>query len=148
MASPEKPASAFDKIDNIEFIDQVPPDVADPKSKGYHTIDTDLDTRVTTKLASSTDEDVFKTPPNKQQKTKLRPKTNSNKKKGKRDKVKPAVSVEFLPDSGENVGRARQGSTRVGSEKTPPREAVTTIRTVTTDTETTKIVTTTTSLNR
>lgn len=122
--------------------------MVDPKNKGYHTIDTDLEAKVTSKVASSTDEDVFKTPPNKQQKTKLRPKTNGNKKKGKRDKVKPAASVEFLPESGENIGRVKQGTTRSGSEKTPPRETITSIRTVTTDTETTKIVTTTTSLNR
>ncbi|KAJ8916071.1 hypothetical protein NQ315_010939, partial [Exocentrus adspersus] len=149
--TPDRLTVSFDKIDNIEFIDNTSSDVVDPKnrSKGYHTIDTDHEpVRATSKLPLSAEEDVFKTPPIKQQKSKLRPKANGNKKKGKRDKVKPAVGVEFVPEVGESVGRARQGSTRSEAEKTPPRETITTVRSITTDAETTKIVTTTTSLNR
>lgn len=64
-------------------------------------------------------------------------------------KVKPATSVEFLPEGGDTVRRVRQGAAKIpGQAKTPPKETITTVRTVTTDTETTKIVTTTTSLNR
>ncbi|KAG5894182.1 hypothetical protein JTB14_037752 [Gonioctena quinquepunctata] len=147
VSTPEKQTS-FDKIDNIEFIDQTTPtDAGSLATKGYHTIDTDSEQKNTIKHTSSTDDDVFKTPPSKHQKIKVRPKASSNKKKTKKDKVKPIGNIELSPERTESTTK-KMDKTKNVREKTPPKEMITKIRTVTTDSETTKIVTTTTSLNR
>lgn len=100
MATPDKQPSAFDKIDGIEFIDNSNVEAADPKARGYHTIDTELEGRPGPK--PPTDDDGLRGPQGKQQKGKLRPKTNGNKKKGKRDKVSVA-RIGFLLVLGVNV---------------------------------------------
>lgn len=74
-----------------------------------------------------------------------RPKTNGSKKKGKKDKVKPMVCIEVCPNP---VDSNAQAKNKLGKDRASSRDTVTRIRTVTTDTETTKFVTTTTSLNR
>lgn len=73
MATPERPGSGFDKLENIEFIDQsTPADVTYSNVKGYHTIDNSLEQKNASRLSSSSGDDVFKTLPIKQQKTKVR----------------------------------------------------------------------------
>lgn len=72
MATPERPGSGFDKLENIEFIDQsTPADVTYSNVKGYHTIDTSQEQKNTSRVSSSSGDDVFKTLPVKQQKTKV-----------------------------------------------------------------------------
>lgn len=72
VATPEKPNPGFDKLENIEFIDQsTPADVTHSNVKGYHTIDTSQEQKHTSRLSSSSGDDVFKTLPIKQQKTKV-----------------------------------------------------------------------------
>ncbi|KAJ8983507.1 hypothetical protein NQ317_005165 [Molorchus minor] len=143
----ERLSVAFDKIDNLEYIDQATPiDTTALKSKGYQTIDTDLEPKVTSKLGSSAEDDVFRTPS--KQKNKIRPKLNGGKKKGKKDKVKPAVSPEVPESVGGEGGTWPRKDGSKAAEKPPSKEGVRRVQTVTTDIETTKIVTTTTSLNR
>lgn len=113
----------FDKIDNIEFIDQSASQDVSKLNKGYHTLDADADFN---------EDDVFKTPTNKLQKSKVKAKTSSSKKKTKKNK---------------NL-RSDTPNPETSHKKATSGEQVTTIETVTTDIETTKIVTTTTSLNR
>ncbi|XP_050302792.1 uncharacterized protein LOC126740707 [Anthonomus grandis grandis] len=121
--------TVFDRIDNIEFIDQsVSPQDVSKLSKGYHTLDPDNDLN---DVRIRPVDDVFRTPQNKLQKIKVKSKTTGAKKKNK--KVK-APSVEVIESE--------------TGQKSPPKEQITTIKTVKTDSETTKIVTTTTSLNR
>lgn len=134
---------AFDKIDNIEYIDSVTPtDITNINNKGYHTIELgDDDKQKSTASKLSTPREKSKGG---------RPKTNGGKKKNKRDKPRGGVAGTVFPESSpddkdENMrpkGRARDGRTP------PPKEVVTRVKTSTVDTETTKVVTTTTSLNR
>lgn len=71
-ATPEKLNSGFDKLENIEFIDNSSSaDVTHSNIKGYHTIDTSQDQKSTSRLSSSSGDDVFKTLPVKHQKTKV-----------------------------------------------------------------------------
>uniref|UniRef100_A0A6P7GAD5 Uncharacterized protein LOC114339646 n=1 Tax=Diabrotica virgifera virgifera TaxID=50390 RepID=A0A6P7GAD5_DIAVI len=149
VPTPDALSSVFDKIDNIEFIDQVTPsDINNLNYKGYHTIDTNQENIVKT---SPGDDEVFKTLPGKQQKSKVRTKANGNKKKTKKDKVKPVVSMELSSESSdftEGIKKSDGTGKLGGKEKTPQKENITTVRSTTTETETTKVVTTTTSLNR
>nr|CAI5839486.1 unnamed protein product [Callosobruchus analis] len=131
---------SFDGVDNIEFIDQSAPADVGEHLKGYLTVS--ADTEVDTKK----NDELFRVPSaatTKQTKAKLRPKANGSKKKGKKDKIKPVSSAEH-----ENSGCPDNATKTRSSGKAPPREVTTKIRTVTTDTESTKVVTTTTSLNR
>ncbi|XP_057670128.1 uncharacterized protein LOC130902209 [Diorhabda carinulata] len=137
-------------IDKIEFIDQVTPtDINNLNYKGYHTIDTNQENK--TKETSPGDDDVFKTQPGKQQKSKVKPKSNGNKKKTKKDKVKPIINMELSSETSDVIEDKKKCDSigkSGGKEKLQQKENITSIRTVTTDTETTKIITTTTSLNR
>ncbi|CAH1107802.1 unnamed protein product [Psylliodes chrysocephalus] len=71
VPTPDNLCSVFDKIDNIEFIDTTPSDLNNQNFKGYHTIDTDQENKANVTLTPTDDDDVFKTPPIKQQKPKL-----------------------------------------------------------------------------
>lgn len=76
--------NAFEKIDNIEYIDQAAtPQDATKLTKGYHTLDSDNDANRANETEVQADEDVFKTP-QRSQKVKVKGKTSSGKKKGKK----------------------------------------------------------------
>lgn len=134
------------QIDNIEFIDQSTSHDVLPASnnKGYHTVDDKSSYPRKHPLSSKkssgsvTEDDVFVTPTAKM-KTKSRTKTTANKRKLKKDKRMHSSSGELRSDP--------SSSSSSGGSK-GKKEIITTIRTITTDTETRKLITTTTSLNR
>lgn len=123
------------QLDNIQFIDQSAPDLTPENLKGYRTLDekSSYPTKLKSSPNSGLDDDVFVTPP---QKAKIKTKTKGLgvKKKGRREKK-----------STENAAESSSSSSNGSGKK---KELITRVQTITTDTETTKIVTTTSSLNR